>query len=377
METQAYEKDGFGRLVRMGNRKMTYGPSGRVETVSTDAGKSTFFGYDENQIRIYKKKEGNFVEAYPHDIVLTNDNLVEPLQVGGVYLGAIVLKDGQARFEPFFADIRGSLIEPGAGLPNLPSPYGERAGARSPLSSTIDYATTGYDADLDSYRMGHRDYNPTIGQFLTPDPLFLENPEMCLKSPVECNLYGYGKGNPVSFVDPTGKAAGDVWLYKSDGSGISQGIAAFTRLTNPTAEAIYTHASTELPGGNQFTAHTSHNGGPGGSSVIDNRADILGNLSGNSPRSIDVFRHTDSANVNSDGMKAMVREIMGTGSSAGTYGLDGVCSNAARQAVTTGAGLSLDAGSGVTPQSLSRDSNLQHVGTYNTERQQSELPRAQ
>lgn len=59
-----------------------------------------------------------------------------------------------------------------------------------------------------------------FGRFVSPDPLYVEKPELCIESPLECNLYGYGKNNPIKYVDTTGQAAETVFDLASVGAGI-------------------------------------------------------------------------------------------------------------------------------------------------------------
>ena len=73
--------------------------------------------------------------------------------------------------------------------------------------NTIIFTDSGYQDDLGIYSMGVRSYSPRLGRFLTPDPLFLEDPSVCVESPFECNLYSYAKNNPLVFTDKSGKNA--------------------------------------------------------------------------------------------------------------------------------------------------------------------------
>ncbi len=192
-----YEYDELGRLARKGDLSFTYGPDGEVESARR-GGQEWRFVYDENRQRVLKTEGGAPVAAYVAGGLLSAEGLAVPLRLAGRVVG--VVENGA--FRPLATDPRGTLLGDG-GPPGQPSPYGVRA-ARPALSATLDYVERGYDRDLGTVRMGARDYDPELGQFTTPDPLFLEDLSKCAESPRECNLYGYALGDPVSFVDPSG-----------------------------------------------------------------------------------------------------------------------------------------------------------------------------
>lgn len=105
-------------------------------------------------------------------------------------------------------------------------PYGEK---------WIDWQAKGTDAP--AYRftdkeedtlsgavyIGARHYLPALGRWASVDPLpTWEDPEFALRSPLEANGYGYGQGNPITNVDPTGKGVETAW----DIASLAQGVAS-------------------------------------------------------------------------------------------------------------------------------------------------------
>ncbi|MER0445457.1 RHS repeat-associated core domain-containing protein [Streptomyces sp. Edi4] len=68
------------------------------------------------------------------------------------------------------------------------------------------------DSDTGLTHLGHlgaREYDPTIGRFISVDPL------MDLSDPQQAHGYTYGNNNPLAYTDPTG-------LWRDDGSGHSE-----------------------------------------------------------------------------------------------------------------------------------------------------------
>jgi RHS repeat-associated protein len=142
------------------------------------------------------------IAVYLEDGYLDGNGLTQPFRVGGITVG--IVRNGQLQLVPI--DLRGTVLADHDGTARFATPFGNRA-VHPDLAAALDYVNKGYDADLGLVRMGVRDYDPTLDRFTTPDPQFLGRPDLCVGSPVECNLYGYARNQPLSFTDPKGTDA--------------------------------------------------------------------------------------------------------------------------------------------------------------------------
>jgi RHS repeat-associated protein len=66
-----------------------------------------------------------------------------------------------------------------------------------------------YDPDLKLHHLGAREYDPTVGRWLQPDPLGLEG---------GLNLYAYCSNEPINHIDPSGLANIYILLGTDNGS---------------------------------------------------------------------------------------------------------------------------------------------------------------
>jgi RHS repeat-associated protein len=178
-----------------------YGATGELDEARRGARVWRYL-HDEHGERILQLEDGCPARAFLGEAVVLGDRFLVPVRVAGHLVG--VVDDGELVL--LATDARGTVVADRDGTPSLASPYGERARATD-LAEVLDYAEKGYDPDLGTVRMGARDYDPRRGRFLTPDPLVLEDPASCVDSPLECNLYGYARGNPLDFIDPEGRKA--------------------------------------------------------------------------------------------------------------------------------------------------------------------------
>jgi RHS repeat-associated protein len=196
-----YRFDDLGRVVQRGDLSLKYGPDGQISTAQRGEGAWTF-AHDERGHRLLKRTQGKPVAAYLERGYLDENGLMETFTFAGRPV-ALLTSIGVS---PLVTDFIGTVIAEKDGHPQLPSPYGQRR-IHLASSAIVDFAAKGFDGDLGVLRMGVRDYDPYATQWLTPDPLYLEQPNKGIASPVQLNLYSYAAGDPLSFRDPSGKAA--------------------------------------------------------------------------------------------------------------------------------------------------------------------------
>ncbi len=196
--TVHYKWDALGRVVQRGDTAIEYGPDGQLAAAHRP-GRELGYRYDQTGARVLELVNGTPTLGWAFGGTLTETAFVEPVIVEGITVG--MLQNGV--FTTLITDRRGTPVAGADGTPYPATTYGGRV-SYAPLATSIDFTRLGHDADLGTVRMGVRDYDPLLGQFWTPDPLFLENLDRCQRSPVECGLFGYAGNDPLGATDRTG-----------------------------------------------------------------------------------------------------------------------------------------------------------------------------
>lgn len=228
---KAYVFDGFGQLASSPRITGTvYDVNGRLIRAQTET-HDVFFGYDQTGLRIYKEvvpvADPDAAELY---LFPTKSHFVGPQGAESfVNLGTTRLVRMEHTTGRWFYYLKDHLdssdyVMNSDGTPveqMLYRAYGTEHKPEDLSQAWADHEAATTDLDprepthhrftgkyLDDqtglYYYGARYYDPALGRFITPDPLYMSNPERCTVNPIACTLFAYANNNPMLFVDPTG-----------------------------------------------------------------------------------------------------------------------------------------------------------------------------
>lgn len=232
--TQPYTFDGFGHISSSPTLKETvFDTYGRLIQAKT-ATHHVFFGYDQTGRRIYKQVVSLDTPAdkalylFPMQSFHVGPQGEESfVNIGSTRL--VRMEHGTGRWFYYLKDHLDSsdYLITSDGVPveqMLYRAYGTEhkpeilssawkqhvsdVVAELPREKTHHRFTGKYLDDATGlYYYGARYYDPALGRFVSPDPLYMSDPERCTTSPIACNLFAYANNNPMAFIDPTGLKA--------------------------------------------------------------------------------------------------------------------------------------------------------------------------
>jgi RHS repeat-associated protein len=209
-----FEYDANGNTITMPGRILSFDPRQQLERVQTNDGKDVRFFYDYRGILARKE----LAQMAGTSTTLFFDNLYEVRDgttVRWVFAGELPVARESGGTRVFLHnDHLGSTVvytDTGGNRLSETAYYPFGAISLPPGASALPVFTTKQlDVDIGLYYFGARWYAPDIGRFISPDPLYLFQPDRGIQEPRRLNLYAYAGNNPLRFVDPTGLGFWDV-----------------------------------------------------------------------------------------------------------------------------------------------------------------------
>jgi len=211
----AYEYDPAGRLVSAagGGAERTYQWDARgrlVGVVSAEAGaaSSGAYTYGPTGERLVRTT-GDATEQATYDgyhVVETRDaegSTATRTLTGSGWDNALAVQTAQGEIYTLVADVRGATVaavDHTGSVVDAPAldVWGAPESTAGEASAWPGFQGRPYDAESGLYAFRARYYDPTVGRFISPDPLVIPNAAGTL------NPYVFGLNNPLRYSDPTG-----------------------------------------------------------------------------------------------------------------------------------------------------------------------------
>jgi RHS repeat-associated protein len=209
--TETFAYDSTGNI-----RSRTW-DDGREQTIEWDAegkqtavtdvqsGEATSYVYDADGNRLLKRDEASGVTTlYVGMTEISTDAAGSPSAVRNYTLnGELIAVRSPGRLTLLANDAQGTgLVQmdsvSGAIVKRRAMPFGGPRSAVTGWTGDRHFLGKQTDESTGTIHLGAREYDPSMGRFLSVDPI------MDLNDPQQMNAYGYANNNPVTFADPTG-----------------------------------------------------------------------------------------------------------------------------------------------------------------------------
>ena len=209
-DTYSYDANGdlTGRTVNGVSATLGYDAETQLTRI-TAAGNTSTFVYDADGDRLIRRDPDSttlFLDGTELTVNSTGGVTATRYYMSG---GATVAERTATGVVYLAADDQGSeelaVTASGAVSRQRYLPYGAPRGATNQLPTDRGFLGKVTDAASGLVLLGARYYDPTIGKFLTPDPL--DNND----TPDAANPYAYGSDNPTTLSDPTGLKPAECW----------------------------------------------------------------------------------------------------------------------------------------------------------------------
>jgi RHS repeat-associated protein len=211
--TGTFSYDANGNLTARGTKAYAWDAENRLIRVTSNGVELANFTYDGLGRRV-SKTAGGLTNRYVYDGGDVMQDRVEggatQRHVHGPAIDShLATVDGAGIASYYLADHLGSIVQTtnAAQQVTLTRQY-DPWGTLTIGGATSGYAFTGreWNADTGLYDYRARQYDASLGRFLTDDPL-----PATAREPRELNSYAYVTNNPTRFTDPLGFRATETW----------------------------------------------------------------------------------------------------------------------------------------------------------------------
>ncbi|UWE07846.1 RHS repeat domain-containing protein [Actinacidiphila bryophytorum] len=204
----AYDADGntLTRTTASGTQNMTWNTAGQLTQIAGSGTGTTSYVYDADGNVLLQKDPGSTILYLPGQQITLNTATNTTTGVRYIALpgGGTAVRTGTGANYGFeFGDLHGTN---GIRLDNtgqVPTwrqftPYGDTRGTTVTWTDNRGFLNAPNNINTGLTLLGARQYDPTIGRFISLDPLFEATDDQLL------NGYSYTRDNPIGQADPTG-----------------------------------------------------------------------------------------------------------------------------------------------------------------------------